>query len=72
MYFNKCWPLLRKNKLTCYLLFFLSYLSLYKNMLYFQQFQELWQEIPEEFGFTAGPLEDDCKFLLFVSSKRLE
>jgi hypothetical protein len=38
-------------------------------MLYFQQFQDLWQEIPEEFGFTAGPLEDDCKFLLFVSSK---
>jgi hypothetical protein len=28
-------------------------------MLYFQQFQDLWQEIPEEFGFTAGPLEDD-------------
>ncbi|XP_052069832.1 ubiquitin-conjugating enzyme E2-17 kDa-like isoform X1 [Mytilus californianus] len=24
-----------------------------------KQFQQLWQEIPEEFGFTAGPLEDD-------------
>lgn len=24
-----------------------------------KQFQDLWQEIPEEYGFTAGPLEDD-------------
>ena len=30
----------------------------------FQQLQKVHDELPQEQGFSAGPLEDDCKFFL--------
>ena len=39
----------------------LTYLNLYWFTLIFQQLQKVHEELPEQQGFSAGPLEDDCK-----------
>lgn len=33
---------------------------------FFQQLQRVLEELPQQPGFSAGPLEDDCKYLYTI------